>query len=230
VPGDDRAGAVLSEAFTAGARVPSPDDSLLRAYVPGDDVRRVHWPTTARHHELMVRTDEHTPAQPVTLVLDRRLVAPAPSRPARAAEQDWPVELVASVGIATIEGGRPVRFRSSAPGEAPPGDQLDLEELFDVLTDLAPRPVAVSGAAVLDDVLAVDGGTTVLVTDALDDDVLGPLARLATHAPAGSLRAVVTSDDDDARATADALADHGWHVMLAPTPSDVRAVAAAVAP
>lgn len=34
------------------------DFYALRPYVVGDDLRRVHWPSTARHDELMVRQDE----------------------------------------------------------------------------------------------------------------------------------------------------------------------------
>jgi uncharacterized protein (DUF58 family) len=34
------------------------DFYALRQYVVGDDLRRVHWPSTARHDELMVRQDE----------------------------------------------------------------------------------------------------------------------------------------------------------------------------
>ena len=38
---------------------PAGDDFYaLREYVVGDDLRRVHWPSSARHDELMVRQDE----------------------------------------------------------------------------------------------------------------------------------------------------------------------------
>lgn len=49
------------------------DDFLaLRNYVIGDDLRRVHWASTARVGELMVRQDEAPWQAPPILVLDRR--------------------------------------------------------------------------------------------------------------------------------------------------------------
>ncbi len=61
---------------TSGARhqtnVSSPDDefSMLREYVPGDDVRRVHWPSTARHQRPIVRHYDQPWHQRLTVVLD----------------------------------------------------------------------------------------------------------------------------------------------------------------
>ena len=47
----------------------------LRAYVSGDDIRRIHWPSTARHDQLLVRQDERPRQGLVTVLLDTR--APA---------------------------------------------------------------------------------------------------------------------------------------------------------
>ena len=48
------------------------DFYALRAYVVGDDLRRVHWPATARHDELMVRQDELPWQGRTTVVIDDR--------------------------------------------------------------------------------------------------------------------------------------------------------------
>ena len=48
------------------------DFFALRAYVVGDDLRRVHWPATARHDELMVRQDELPWQGRTTVVIDDR--------------------------------------------------------------------------------------------------------------------------------------------------------------
>lgn len=47
----------------------------LRDYVVGDDLRRVHWPSTARHDEMMVRQDELPQQGRTTVVLDTRIDA-----------------------------------------------------------------------------------------------------------------------------------------------------------
>jgi uncharacterized protein (DUF58 family) len=54
------------------------DFTGLRPYVVGDDLRRVHWPSTARHDELMVRQDEIPWQGRVTILLDVRKGAMRP--------------------------------------------------------------------------------------------------------------------------------------------------------
>ncbi|NNE72326.1 MAG: DUF58 domain-containing protein [Acidimicrobiales bacterium] len=44
----------------------------LRPYVSGDDLRRVHWASSARHDQLMVRQDEQIRQGRLTVVLDNR--------------------------------------------------------------------------------------------------------------------------------------------------------------
>ncbi|MFD0532659.1 DUF58 domain-containing protein [Actinomadura luteofluorescens] len=86
----------LSGAWTGGgdsvARAVSAageDDVAPREYRHGDDLRRVHWRSTARHGELMVRREEQHFQSSGTLFLDTRRSAhwgdgPAPSsRPCR---------------------------------------------------------------------------------------------------------------------------------------------------
>jgi uncharacterized protein (DUF58 family) len=48
------------------------DFYALRQYVVGDDLRRVHWASTARHDELMVRQDELPWQGRATVLLDAR--------------------------------------------------------------------------------------------------------------------------------------------------------------
>jgi uncharacterized protein (DUF58 family) len=68
--GDDPlTGADYSRVLAGGG----PDFYALRPYVRGDDIRRVHWPSSAKAGELMLRQDE-TPWQPrSTVVLDTRV-------------------------------------------------------------------------------------------------------------------------------------------------------------
>jgi uncharacterized protein (DUF58 family) len=55
------------------------DFYALRPYVVGDDMRRVHWPSTARLDQLMVRQDELPWQGRVTVVLDVRRTTHVPA-------------------------------------------------------------------------------------------------------------------------------------------------------
>ena len=57
------------------------DFYALRPYVVGDDLRRVHWASTARHDDLMVRQDELPWQGRASVLLDVRRAAHTPERP-----------------------------------------------------------------------------------------------------------------------------------------------------
>jgi uncharacterized protein (DUF58 family) len=71
-----RLDAVPDERFAATATTATPGagDAVrtVRPYVPGDAARLVHWPTSARRGELVVREHEPPPALGVALVVDLR--------------------------------------------------------------------------------------------------------------------------------------------------------------
>ncbi|MCY0904953.1 DUF58 domain-containing protein [Arthrobacter sp. H14-L1] len=74
LPGTTLAGTRAEEGRTATRKRahPSDDDVMTREYRHGDPMRRVHWPATARHGELMVRQEESVSTPEATLLLDSR--------------------------------------------------------------------------------------------------------------------------------------------------------------
>jgi uncharacterized protein (DUF58 family) len=57
---------------TPGLQTGGDEFHSMRPYVIGDDLRRVHWPTTARRDELTVRQDERHQQGRTTVLLDVR--------------------------------------------------------------------------------------------------------------------------------------------------------------
>ncbi|MCW5950814.1 MAG: DUF58 domain-containing protein [Propionibacteriaceae bacterium] len=51
------------------------DDVLVREYLPGDDVRRIHWRSTARTGALMVRREEQAWDPSAVVLLDNRAIS-----------------------------------------------------------------------------------------------------------------------------------------------------------
>ncbi|NJQ02391.1 DUF58 domain-containing protein [Streptomyces sp. PLAI1-29] len=94
------------------------DDVIPRGYRHGDDLRRVHWRSTARYGELMVRREEQ-PQQPrCTVLLDTRRCAYRGAGPDSAFE--WAVSAAASVSAHLRERGFSVRLLTDG-GETSPG-------------------------------------------------------------------------------------------------------------
>lgn len=81
-----------------------PDDVLVRDYRPRDDVRRVHWPSTARTGELMVRQEEQAWDPAAWIIVDSRRNA-HPDGAHVSPTFEWLVTAAASVGVQLIDEG-----------------------------------------------------------------------------------------------------------------------------
>lgn len=77
--------------------VGSAADSTVREYRQGDDLRRVHWPSTARTGELMVRGEEQPWQSHCTLFIDNRAAAHRGSGPDSSLERA--ITVTASIAV-----------------------------------------------------------------------------------------------------------------------------------
>ncbi len=98
------------------------DDAIPRGYRYGDDLRRVHWRSTARYGELMVRREEQPQRARCTVLLDTRGIAFQGAGPDSAFE--WAVAGAASVLVHMLERGFSVRLLTDT-GNAVPGESGD---------------------------------------------------------------------------------------------------------
>ncbi|MDH6519676.1 uncharacterized protein (DUF58 family) [Streptomyces sp. SAI-208] len=98
------------------------DDVIPRGYRYGDDLRRVHWRSTARYGELMVRREEQPQRARCTVLLDTRGLAFAGAGPDSAFE--WAVSGAASVLVHMLERGFSVRLLTDT-GNSVPGEGAD---------------------------------------------------------------------------------------------------------
>lgn len=105
--GDDR-----PRPFSAG----SVTDAGVRDYRYGDDLRRVHWPSTARTGEVMVRREEQPWQTRCTLFLDNRAIAHRGAGPGSSLERA--VTATASIAAHLTRRGFEVRL-VSADGDSP---------------------------------------------------------------------------------------------------------------
>ncbi|WFF05974.1 DUF58 domain-containing protein [Micromonospora sp. WMMD1076] len=116
----------------------------LREYVVGDELRRVHWRTSARVGELMVRENVDTSLPRLVVVLDNRASA-HPDRAGGVAESfESACEAAASVVAAAVREDLPVQMLLVVPAEVEPAgaagplDRLAAVELADAGPDVLP--------------------------------------------------------------------------------------------
>ena len=142
-------GADLETTLSSAERLRS-GASLLRPYIAGDDLRRVHWPTTARVGDLMVREGgdrERDASSGITLVLSP--LVPAGAGTDDAADRfEEAVRIAASVLSAAEREGS---FHLIVPGDTDTGEATGsrhLDVVLEALTDLKASPVRPGGQVV----------------------------------------------------------------------------------
>ena len=155
------------------------DDAATREYRYGDDLRKVHWKSTARTGELMVRREEQPFSSRATLLLDAREDAHRGNGPGSSFE--WAVSAVASIGVDLTRSGFALSLvTDSGEPVAPPGIPLGEGLLLDELATIGTaRRRTLDGAV---EVLRAGGlgGVLVAVVGTLDLDQADRLARLRT--------------------------------------------------
>ena len=228
--GGERAGS--GDATSRGTASTGSDDASTRKYRHGDDLRKVHWRSTARTGELMVRREEQPFQSRATLLLDTRASAHRGSGADSSFEAA--VSATASIGVALLRSGHVLRLLTDDDRPLlPAGVPLSEALLLDVLAGVEPGSGRALGPAVDRLRRGVDV-VLVAVLGELDEATAARLARLRSAAsgcvavlldaptwPGGRRR----TGGDPARAALEAA---GWRVLplTRDTPLDAAWVAA----
>jgi len=138
------------------------DFYALRPYQLGDDLRRVHWPATAHHDELMIRQHELPWQERTTVLLDVRSHAHHPA--------SFELAVSAAASVLSACSGRGDQVRLATTGGSDSGFQGGRAHLDSCLLHLATvglQPEASLLASVEAVGRSTPGGALVLVTAAL---------------------------------------------------------------
>jgi uncharacterized protein (DUF58 family) len=184
------------------------DFYALRGYQIGDDLRRVHWPSTARRDELMIRQQELPWQGRATVMLDTR--------------RRFHTEAAASILTACWRDGSPVRLVSTDGADSRFGTgQAHVEALLSRLAFAAPHD-----EDHLDRVLAAPstaGSVAVVATADVPVDDLERLRALAGRAGGfttvivdGTLRRSPPVSGAVVRMTATSPFPEAWNAVVAP--------------
>jgi len=225
------AGALMGHAdrVVLGARSPSPDDAALRDYREGDDLRRVHWPSSARLGRMLVRSDERAGRRPATVILDL-------SRDSEALE--WGISAAASIALSVLDSGHPVRLlggRLHPDVSRHHGEHSAETARAAVLNQTVDLASPVSQAVATNDLIraarqasddAPQGEVIVGVFEPLEKAALDALAPIGAS---GRAWAIVRTSDNPTHAgaaqdTAKALRRAGWRATTADVRSDLPSV------
>jgi uncharacterized protein (DUF58 family) len=217
------------------------DDVLIREYRDGDDVRRVHWPSTARRGELMVRREEQSSERSALIVLDTRVRAHAGSGTDDSLE--WAVSATASIGLHLIDNGYAIELFDAAgklaPGEPGAANQsASAQLLIQQLSQLPARSVpsmrtGVEAAAATHRnqlVIAILGRASVEDASTLTQIRPAGTSGLAILLDVDSFAAVSAGPRHPGRTdqreppAADLLRQNGWAVVIVSYPSTVAEV------
>ncbi len=152
-----------------------------RPFVPGDDLRRVDWKSTARRGQFIVREYERAEATDATIVLDLQRGMHHGKGDDGTLERA--VKLAASIAAQMLERGSSVGLMGAGDFSVPPSaDPRQRVRLLDALAR-----VQADGTATLGDAVAahrqylVPGGMALVISPRLGPDALEAATALVDH-------------------------------------------------
>jgi uncharacterized protein (DUF58 family) len=192
LPHTSLAGSWLGEgdARASTAAAAGEDDVVPRAYRDGDELRRVHWRSTARYGELMVRREEQRWRNRAVLFLDTRLGGHGGRGPVSSFE--YAVSAAASIGVHLAREEMDTEFVTDAGHVTAPGSFEDV--LLDTLAVIRPSRNSSLGAGLA----------------RLPADTSGLFIVVAGHLSAGEARHLATARRASGPAMALLLAVSTW--------------------
>jgi uncharacterized protein (DUF58 family) len=199
------------------------DDIAPRAYRDGDELRRVHWRSTARYGELMVRREEQQWHNRALLLIDTRRRAHVGSGPGSSFE--FAVSAAASIGVHLAAQGIETRLITDSGEVTTAGRTAD--SLLEMLAVIRPSHGIDLGSG-LAALRGSSRGRIIAVSGLISPDEARQLA--ASHrgpAPAMALLADVprwgagrpvrgrpVAERSEVGTAAEILANAGWHVAV----------------
>jgi uncharacterized protein (DUF58 family) len=169
----------------------------IREYRPGDSMRHVHWPSTARHGAVMVREFEEERTRRVAIVVDTE----------RDEGEAWtPLDrccsAAASIASAAFAHGHGARLAAASPdGHVDVLARAEEREVLRWLGSLDPTGVPVATVAQRLGLADLRGAETVVLVAAAWEgtDLSAAVGRLAASVPRVVLVVVGTGSDRDRR-------------------------------
>jgi uncharacterized protein (DUF58 family) len=199
------------------------DDVAVRSYRDGDDLRRIHWPTTAHRSKLMVRQEDHPARRRAVIVLDSRAAGHQGSGTKGSFE--WAVTAAASIATDLVQHHYALHLATSETAAA--GRATQTVEIDNALACLA--LARLGPPKEFDDVLrwahplTSTGGLVIAVVTDHDEDVLERTTALRQPQGTGLMILLDTASfarqqpgtpTDRTLALADMISGAGWGVSV----------------
>ncbi|MFE3447920.1 DUF58 domain-containing protein [Nonomuraea sp. NPDC059194] len=205
------------------------DDVAPREYRQGDDLRRVHWRSTARHGELMVRREEQQWQSRGALLLDTRRHAHRGEGPRSSFEVA--VSAAASIGLHLAREGLGLRLVTDQ-GPEHLSDTGVSWSLLDTLAVVRPSPARSLELGLTALRQGGGDGLVVAVLGAMDAEEARELAKVR-HGSATGVAVLLDVEGWEARdygsadrrqAVEAVLAGSGWRIVTLPAGTSLATV------
>jgi uncharacterized protein (DUF58 family) len=195
------------------------DETMTRPYQSGDDLRRVHWRTTARVGDLMVRLEDAPRLGGATILLDDHLGSWGPYSADPDSPFEWAVSAAGSIAAHLARAGQSVRLVTHQ-GLVAAGTAANVSPVLDELATIQ-QTAGSDPRAAYTAMTRGDTGMLVLVLGQTSTEVARRLASARTrHAPGVALLVdlarwgALPGTDTGVAACERVFAGAGWRALV----------------